>query len=244
MQLRKKRLKQEANLTSLPLELKVKLFRMMTEYNDALSLTQVNQDWRKIGENPRNWMITEMTFSSVPWKRVEGVLSSISEKTRITRSTPTYHIPFERTRHLTTVKFEKMTYDGYGERTLRILAEHGHITLVTLFRCELFNISLRTEDILERNKIKQFVIDRCTIRLPRAKFRLIGGVEISEDKGHVPDEGLLDLGFIMKHKTPAVEGCWSNGSKWRYILQLEDQKHLKLWRQTKKLFYNISDNVL
>ena len=49
----------EANITSLPLELKVKIFRMMTKYKDALSLTQVNQEWRKIGEDPRNWMLTE-----------------------------------------------------------------------------------------------------------------------------------------------------------------------------------------
>ena len=187
-----------------------------------------------------------MTFSSMPWKRVEGTLLSIPETARITRSTPKSPIPTERTRHLTSVKFEKMTFDGYGERILRMLADCGKISCVSLSSCELFNISLETEEILERNKVKQLLINRCTIRIPKAKFRLIGGVEIY-DTGKTSDnqdENILPSNIIVRKKTPAIEGSWANKFKWKYNIQLEDRKHLRLWSQTNKLSYNISRNIL
>ena len=121
----------EANLTSLPLELKVKIFRMMTEYKDALSLTQVNQEWRKIGEDPRNWMLTEVrTFSSMPWKNVEGILSK-PERTRHLRSGKIVDKGDEKIRYLRFVKFEDMISDGHGEKILKKFADYGQISTST-----------------------------------------------------------------------------------------------------------------
>ena len=131
----------EANLASLPLELKVKLFRMLVDYSDALSLTQVNKEWRKIGDDSRNWKVTEMTLSAIPWKSVENILTKP-----------------ERTIQLRTMIFEKMISDGNEEGIIRMLAEYGQISQLTLLKCSLFSTSLETEEILGKSSKK---FDEC-----------------------------------------------------------------------------------
>ena len=101
-----------------------------------------------------------------------------------------------------------------------MLAELGKISRVTLSSCELFNISLGTEEFLERNKINQFLIKRWSIRIPKAKFRLIGGVEIYDtSKTDNQDENILPSNIIVRKKTPRDLGLInSNGNiifSWR-----------------------------
>ena len=218
----------EANLTSLPLELKVKIFRMMTEYNDAWSLTQVNQEWQNIGEDPRNWMLTEeMTFFSMPWKSVEVCLSK-PERTRYLRSGKIVE-GNEKIRYIRFVKFEDMICDGHGERILKKLADYGQISRITLSRCLLFNISLSTEEKLKKSKIKQLIINNCTAKITKDEICLMGGVYISQDEGKTANINRRRIYRLnTRNKKLAIEGCWVDDSKFKYEFHMDCRRHLTI----------------
>ena len=225
----------KANLTSLPLELKIKVFRMITEYNDALSLTQVSHEWRKIGEDYRNWMITEMTLSSLPWKSVEGFLRK-PERTRQLRSGRKVE-GSERIRHLRSVKFEKMTSDGHGERILKKFADYGLVSHITLSGCLLFDISRKTEKIMERSKVKKIMMNNCTIRIPMSEDVVhLFGVGLRIDDGSTIQDG--GIRFKLKKDLLFFKGCWANRSQWIYAFKTDRRKHPTIVGKNQHMFHD------
>ena len=124
-------LKEKSNLTLLPLELKVKIFRMLTDYTDARSMTAVSHEWRKVGEDPKNWRIKLMTISFVPWKDIEIVL-------RLREI-------FEKYDQLKTLRLVNVWGDEpWGrdfERLVKMFDEHDQISKLILYRCTMLKYS-------------------------------------------------------------------------------------------------------
>ena len=124
-------LEEKSNLNLLPLELKVKIFRLLTDYTDARSMSAVNHEWRKVGQDPKNWRIKQMTISFGSWIEVEKDLRNREQ--------------FEKYDQLKTLRLVNVWGDEpWGrdfERLVKMFDKHHQISKLILYRCTMLKYS-------------------------------------------------------------------------------------------------------